>query len=473
MMAFSAGRCIGLASPRLAWQILGWAIPDQRSLAGRKNKFLIFLARLLTSILRGGLISGPVSRDASCSCRTPVLQSVAEFNLLAFNLMRLARAISGCVEPIWRRWVPHALLGVGVGIAVAIAALVSLSVGSAAGSRSHATWLRHHQECHNLPEELYHRDRFRAIRGRVGDEDGKPVAGAVVRCVKLESLVELAKAGAPSPLTWSVPIEAETKTDENGRYEFPHLPVGGRTFFYSAPGRELAPAIKDLVVVQDGLGAQLDVTLARPAVLRVKVTAARVPSLLVKGAGRGTRRSARGERPARLHIIPQRWWPDLITAAIPEGRDSVEFWGLGGPLRKGLIAASGADQHAPLWVVGRYDLDESTETVISRGAKGIASRFDLPEAAGIQPWPARMRASHRLFYAAMSPIAMFWPVVGDDQPLWLTEPAHPLRTPPPSKICHGGNEHGSRFCAAPVSAGAGGVAYRGRLAGVDERCVGV
>ncbi len=132
-------------------------------------------------------------------------------------------------------------------------------------------------------------------------------------------------------------------------------------------------------------------TLARPAVLRVKVTAARVPSLLVKGAGRETRGSARGERPARLHIIPQRWWPDLITAAIPEGRDSVEFWGLGGPLRKGLIAASGADQHAPLWVVGRYDLDELTETVISRGAKGIASRFDLPEAAGIQPWPARMR----------------------------------------------------------------------------------
>ena len=143
------------------------------------------------------------------------------------------------------------------------------------------------RQCHNLPEELYHRDRFRAIRGRVSDEDGKPVAGAVVRCVKLESLVELAKAGAPSPLSWSVPIEAETRTDENGRYDFPHLPVGGRTFFYSAPGRELAPAIKDLVVVQDGLGAQLDVTLARPAALRVKVTAGRVPNLLVKGADRG------------------------------------------------------------------------------------------------------------------------------------------------------------------------------------------
>ena len=272
-----------------------------------------------------------------------------------------------------------------------------------------------------------------------------PSRGAVVRCVKLESLVGLAKAGAPSPLSWSVPIEAETRTDENGRYDFPHLPVGGRTFFYSAPGRELAPAIKDLVVVQDGLGAQLDVTLARPAALRVKVTAGRVPNLLVKGAGRGAHRSQRGDGPARLHVIPHRWWPDLITAAIPEGGESVEFRGLGGPLRKGLIAASGADQRAPLWVVGRYDLGESSEIVTTREAKGVASRFDLPEAAGIQPWAARMRASHRLFYAAMSPIAMFWPVVGDDQPLWLSEPPHPLRTPPPSRVCHVGNGRSSRI----------------------------
>ncbi len=387
--------------------------------------------------------------------------------------MTVARAISGYVEPIRRRWVPRAVLGAGVGIAVAIPALVLLSVGSAAGSRSSAAWLRHHEACHNLPEELYHRDRFRAIRGRVSNEDGNPVRGAVVRCVKLESLVELAKAGAPSPLSWSLPIEAETKTDENGRYDFPHLPVGGRTFFYSAPGRELAPAIKDLVVVQDGLGAQLDVTLARPAALRVKITAGRVPSLLVKGASRGALRSVRGEGQARLHIIPHRWWPDLITAVMPDGRDSVEFRGLGGPLRKGLIAASGADERAPLWVVGRYDLDESSEIVITRGAKGIASRFDLPEAAGIEPWSPRMRASHRLFYAAMSPVALFWPVVGDDQPLWLTEPAHPLRTPPPSKVCHVGNQHNSRLCAASIPAGAGRVANRRRLAGVDERGIGV
>jgi hypothetical protein len=35
-----------------------------------------------------------------------------------------------------------------------------------------------------------------------------------------------------------------------------------------------------------------------------------------------------------------------------------------------------------------------------------------------------MRASQRLFYATMSPIALFWPVIGDDQPLWRTEPEY-------------------------------------------------
>jgi hypothetical protein len=363
-------------------------------------------------------------------------------------------------------WLVRAVMATGAAITVGVVALVALSVRAAPASRTAASWLAHHHECHKLPEELYHRDRFRAILGHVADEDGKPVAGASVRCVRLENLVEL-KAGPPSPLSWSIPIEAETKTDERGQYEFPHLPVGGRTFFYSAPARDLAPVVRDLVVVEDGLGAQLDVRLIRPSVLRVKVTAGRAPSLLIKGAARAALRSARGAGATRLHVIPHRWWPDLITAAIPAGREPVEFSGLGGPLRKGLIAASGADQRAPLWVIGRYDLDESGETVVTRGAPGAASRFDLPEAAGIELWSPRMRASQRLFYAAMSPIALFWPVVGDDQPLWQSEPAHPLRTPP-SKICLVGHGRRPRFRAAPVLAGAGRIANRRGLAGVGH-----
>jgi hypothetical protein len=98
-----------------------------------------------------------------------------------------------------------------------------------------------------------------------------PVAGAVVHCAKLDTLVGLAASGMPRIKDWSVPIEAETVTKDDGTYEFPHLPVGGRSFFYSAPGRELAPAVKDLVVVQDGLGARLDVKLERPATLRVRL----------------------------------------------------------------------------------------------------------------------------------------------------------------------------------------------------------
>ena len=66
-------------------------------------------------------------------------------------------------------------------------------------------------------------------------------------------------------------FETQVSTSEDGTYEFAHLPVGARTFFYSAPGRDLAPAIKDLIVVQDGLGAQLDVTLKRPTALRIQL----------------------------------------------------------------------------------------------------------------------------------------------------------------------------------------------------------
>jgi len=168
-----------------------------------------------------------------------------------------------------RRAVVPAVLAASVVVAVAVPVLVVLSLAQGACSRSNEIWRAHHEACHRIPEELYHRDRFRALKGRVTDPDGRPLAGALVRSAKLESLVELARGEPPVPSKWTVPIEAEIRTDERGRYESPHLPVGGRTLFYSAPaGRDLAPAVKDLVVVQDGLGAQLDVTLAKPAKLR-------------------------------------------------------------------------------------------------------------------------------------------------------------------------------------------------------------
>jgi hypothetical protein len=91
--------------------------------------------------------------------------------------------------------------------------------------------------------------------------------------------------------------------------------------------------------VQDGLGAQLNVTLERPAILRVTLMPAPVRSVVMNAHGRKLS-ATREPAPARLYLIPHRWWPALATAVVPPGRSSVEFRGIGGPLRKGLIAAS-------------------------------------------------------------------------------------------------------------------------------------
>ena len=123
----------------------------------------------------------------------------------------------------------RALMAFSIAVTLLLTVLVALSLAHTRREHSYAAWRRHHEECQRLPEGLYHRDRFCAISGRVTDEEGKPIREALVRCVKLESLLELAKAGTPSPTTWAVPIEAGTTTNDEGRYEFPHLPVAPRT----------------------------------------------------------------------------------------------------------------------------------------------------------------------------------------------------------------------------------------------------
>ncbi len=147
--------------------------------------------------------------------------------------------------------------------------------------------------------------------------------------------------------------------------------------------------MKDLVVAQDGLGAELDVTLARAASLRVR------PKAPVKTA-------------MRLHLVPHRWWPTLPAAALPQGEQSVAFSDLGGPFRKGLIVADGPAGSSALRLVGRYDLDISGEVTLADNPLP-ASRLDIPEAACLEAWHNPPTASERLFFTAMSPIAMFWP----------------------------------------------------------------
>jgi len=344
----------------------------------------------------------------------------------------------------------RAFWALSVAVTLLLTVMVAISVANSRQDLSHAAWRQHHEECHRLPEELYHRDRFRAIQGRITDEDGKPIRAALVRCVKLESLIELAKAGAPSLATWAVPIEAETTTNDEGKYEFPHLPVGARTFFYSAPGRGSGQAVKDLVVVQDGLGAQLDVVLMRPALLRVRLKAP------VQAA-------------MRLHLVPHRWWPTLPAAVVPQGEKSVEFADLGGPFRKGLIAASGPGESSPLRIVGRYDLDDSGEITLADVAVA-ATRLDIPEAACLEPWHDPPTASERLFFAAMSPIALFWRKAADnDPPRPKTSDLAP--TPPPCQCCLAW--HSPRLRASSVPAGPHRGAIGRVLAGLDQRRLGV
>jgi Carboxypeptidase regulatory-like domain len=174
--------------------------------------------------------------------------------------------------------------------------LIVLSLRESRGGASNATWEKHRAEIRKLPEDLYHHDRFRAIRGRVTGPEGKPVAGALVRCVRVESLVDLAKTGAPRAAAWMIPVEAQTTTGSDGTYEFPHLSVGARTFFYSSSGTDLAPAVRDLVVVQDGLGANLDVALEPPAALRVKFAPVPVRSVIFSTPGK-SRKPSRHCRP--------------------------------------------------------------------------------------------------------------------------------------------------------------------------------
>ena len=282
--------------------------------------------------------------------------------------------------------------------------LVAFSVanGNSGGGDSIAAWSAHRAEISKLPDAAYHEDRFRAIRGRVTDEGGKPVAGALVRCAKVESLVELARDWTAALPGWTVPIETYVTTGKDGTYEFRHLPVGARTFFYSAPGRDLAPAIKDLIVVQDGVGARVDVKLGKPVTLVVRFASPVAVS-------------------TQLYLIPHRWWPSLETATVPARWRATEFRGVGGPFRKGLIATSGPSGSAPLRVIARYDLDVSAEVGL-RGSELRLTRLDLPEAVAFDPWRFEPSTEERLFFAVLSPVALFWRNAPLGWPSWLAMP---------------------------------------------------
>jgi hypothetical protein len=101
---------------------------------------------------------------------------------------------------------------------------------------------------------------------------------------------------------------------------------------------------------------------------------------------------------------------------------------------KAVMRVPGPGDPDRLRIVGRYDVDLSSEAIIS-GVETTASPYDLPEAAGIEPWSFPVRANQRLFYAAQSPVALFWPALSEDQPLRFshaTQPFTPLVLAVPS-----------------------------------------
>jgi hypothetical protein len=71
-----------------------------------------------------------------------------------------------------------------------------------------------------LPEEIYHQDRWRAVRGYVTDHEGQPVEGTHVQCINLDAILALARRSVSTPEAWQGLVEAETWTDGRGHYEF-------------------------------------------------------------------------------------------------------------------------------------------------------------------------------------------------------------------------------------------------------------
>ncbi len=115
--------------------------------------------------------------------------------------------------------------------------MVALSIASPRDGGRVEQWRKSRESFQRIPEELYHLDRFRAVRGRVVDETGNPVALAQVRSVRLDELVKMGYSGGGDLGSLkALPVEAETLADDQGRYEFPHLSVGSRTFFFAAAG---------------------------------------------------------------------------------------------------------------------------------------------------------------------------------------------------------------------------------------------
>ena len=250
-----------------------------------------------------------------------------------------------------------------------------------------STWQEHRALCQTIPIERYHEDRARAVRGTIRDTQGRAVAGVLVRSMPIVSLGQVTRSTPPDLSAWTNLVEAEGRTDAEGRYEFSHFAEGSRILCVSAPGR--APACRGPIVVQDGSGARVDLTLEPAETLRVR---------LETGI----------EAPFRLTLIPHRWWPELIVRDVASGEgESVEgitFTGLGGPYHRGLLLLSKPNSFESARVVGSFDLSQTRELAI--GDRAISAP-PMPEIACLDTWDTGPSEALRLFFGTLSPTALF------------------------------------------------------------------
>jgi hypothetical protein len=275
-----------------------------------------------------------------------------------------------------------------VTVAIACQSLVTARTSGIAAE----VWQVHRDACLRVPPEAYHVDRARELRGVIRDTEGRPIAGGLVRCVLLRSLARLAQQVHSIPVSWSDLVEAETRTDSDGRYSFPSLPEGTRMVCVSAPG--FAPAVRGPIIVQDGMGARVDMTLDPPETLRIRI----------ERVGRGEMR--------RVYLVPYRWWPDLFFHDVTDS--DVEISGLGGPFRQGLVLLTSSEKSTDWKIIGSYDLDRSHDVTLSSVTE--TSVGTIPEAACLAPWRSNKLEADRLFFSMLSPIALFWPVADARRP---------------------------------------------------------
>ncbi len=280
------------------------------------------------------------------------------------------------------------------------AIIVGLSLATASEMPEMASiWKNHRKICLNIPEESFRKDQSRALRGIVRDASGKPVAGSLVRCLPLAALREFIQRAPQTPMLWSGLVEAETRTDSDGKYEFPHLAEGSRTVCASASG--LAPDVQCAIVILDGTGARVDFNLEAPKKLRVSLKDV-------------------GDRSRRVHIVPYRWWPEFPSRDVTSHETQVEFPDLGGPFRKGIVCISESDSPSRWEPKAAFDLDRSHEVTVSCIGGPIPSALEVPEAGCLPPWQPKMSGATRLFFSMLTPTALLWQTDSSPEPTAVT-----------------------------------------------------